>query len=73
MAPTLTPTEMGLGMVGGDKMIPLIENKHPLKSIPAVDEIAGTISFLHSDSAKSITGQVLKVDAGLSKIRLNDR
>ena len=73
VAPTLTPTEMGLGMVGGDKMIPLIENKHPLKSIPAVDEIAGTISFLHSDSAKSITGQVLKVDAGLSKIRLNDR
>ena len=55
VAPTLTPTEMGLGMVGGDKMIPLIENKHPLKVIPAVNEIAGTISFLHSDSAKSIT------------------
>ena len=73
VAPTLTPTEMGLGMVGGDKMIPLIENKHPLKIIPAVKEIAGTISFLHSDSAKSITGQVLKVDSGLSKLRLNDR
>ena len=73
IAPTLTPTEMGLGMVGGDKMIPLIENRHPLKAIPSVEEIAGTISFLHSNSAKSITGQVLKVDAGLSKIRLNDR
>lgn len=73
VAPTLTPTEMGLGMVGGDKMIPLIENRHPLKTIPAVDEIAGTISFLHSDAAKSITGQVLKVDSGLSKLRLNDR
>lgn len=73
VAPTLTPTEMGLGMVGGDKMIPLIENKHPLKAIPAVGEIAGTISFLHSDSAKSITGQILNVDSGLSNIRLNDR
>ena len=73
VAPTLTPTEMGLGMVGGDKMIPLIENKHPLKIIPAVEEIAGTISFLHSDAARSITGQVLKVDSGLSKLRLNDR
>lgn len=73
VAPTLTPTEMGLGMVGGDKMIPLIENKHPLKAIPAVEEIAGTISFLHSSAAKSITGQILKVDSGLSNIRLNDR
>lgn len=73
VAPTLTPTEMGLGMVGGDKMIPLIENKHPLKAIPAVEEIAGTISFLHSPAAKSITGQILKVDSGLSNIRLNDR
>lgn len=73
VAPTLTPTEMGLGMVGGDKMIPMIENRHPLKIIPAVDEIAATITFLHSDAAKSITGQVLKVDAGLSKLRLNDR
>jgi len=73
VAPTLTPTEMGLGMVGGDKMISSIENKHPLKAIPAVEEIAGTISFLHSPAAKSITGQILKVDSGLSNIRLNDR
>ena len=65
VAPTLTPTEMGLSMVGGEKMIPMIENRHPLKSIPSVNEIADTISFLHSPSAASITGQVFKV-CGLS-------
>ncbi len=71
VAPTLTPTEMGLAMVGGDKMIPMIESRHPLKKIPAVNEISSTISFLHSEGASSITGQVLKVDAGLSQLRLN--
>ena len=69
VAPTLTPTEMGLAMVGGEKMIPMIENRHPLKKIPAVKEIADTISFLHSPSAASITGQVIKVDGGLSNLR----
>ena len=73
VAPTLTPTEMGLAMVGGEKMIPMIEERHPLKKLPRIDEIAATISFLHSTDASSITGQVLKVDSGLSTLRLNDR
>tara|TARA_Y100000588_G_scaffold375762_1_gene452530 strand:- start:252 stop:980 length:729 start_codon:yes stop_codon:yes gene_type:complete len=73
VAPTLTPTEMGLAMVGGEKAIPLIENRHPLKRLPGIDEIAATISFLHSACASSITGQIVKVDSGLSSLRLNDR
>ena len=73
VAPTLTPTEMGLAMVGGEKMIPMIEERHPLKKLPRIDGIAATISFLHSTDASSITGQVLKVDSGLSSLRLNDR
>ena len=73
VAPTLTPTEMGLAMVGGEKMIPMIEDRHPLKKLPGIDEIAATVSFLHSTDASSITGQVLKVDSGLSGLRLNDR
>ncbi|HAW97764.1 MAG TPA: hypothetical protein DCX67_04445 [Opitutae bacterium] len=71
VAPTLTPTEMGMAMVGGEKMIPMIEQRHPLKKIPAVDEVASTLAFLHSEAAACITGQVLKVDSGLSQLRLN--
>ena len=71
VAPTLTPTEMGLSMVGGDKMIPLIEGKHPLKKIPSVEEVAAMLNFLHSPAAVSITGQVFKVDSGRSQLRLN--
>ena len=32
VAPTLTPTEMGTAMVGGEKMLPMIEGRHPLKN-----------------------------------------
>ena len=34
VAPTLTPTEMGTAMVGGEKMLPMIEERHPLKKFP---------------------------------------
>lgn len=71
VAPTLTPTEMGLAMVGGDKMIPMIEARHPMKKIPQTEELAATLLFLHSQAAQSITGQILKVDGGLSQLRLN--
>lgn len=71
VAPTLTPTQMGTAMVGGEKMLPMIEERHPLKKIPAVREIASTLLFLHSEAAASITGQILNVDAGLSKLRLH--
>ena len=71
VAPTRTATEMGLAMVGGDKMIPMIEARHPMKKIPQTEEIAGTLLFLHSQAAQSITGQIIKVDGGLSQLRLN--
>ena len=71
VAPTLTATEMWLAMVGGDKMIPMIEARHPMKKIPKTEEIASTLLFLHSEAAQSITGQIIKVDGGLSQLRLN--
>jgi len=70
VAPTLTPTEMGLSMVGGEKMIPMIEGRHPLKKLPAVDEAASAALFLHSSGAASMTGQILKVDGGMSRLKL---
>ena len=70
IAPTLTPTEMGLAMVGGEKMIPMIEGRHPLKKLPSVEEAAATALFLHSFAAVSMTGHILKVDGGMSRAKL---
>ncbi len=72
VAPTLTPTENGLSLVGGEKAVPVIEKRHPLKRLPAVSEVCDTINYLHSPSAQSITGQVISIDSGLSALRLND-
>ena len=71
VAPTLTPTEMGLAMVGekddSDDRKPASPQKATFRK-----EIADTISFLHSSSAASITGQVFKVDGGLPIFELHD-
>ena len=71
IAPTLTPTEMGLAMVGGEKMIPMIEGRHPLKKLPAVEEVAATALYLHSPGAVSMTGQILKIDGGMSRAKVS--
>ena len=41
----------------------MIEARHPMKKIPQTEELA-TLLFLHSQTV--ITGQILKVDGGLS-------
>ena len=51
--------------------IPMIEGKHPLKKLPAVEEVAATALYLHSPGAVSMTGQILKVDGGMSRAKVS--
>jgi len=48
----------------------MIEGRHPLKKLPTVEEAAATALFLHSSGAASMTGQVLKVDGGMSRVKV---
>jgi 3-hydroxybutyrate dehydrogenase len=41
-----------------------VATRHALPQVIAVDEIAGTVAFLCSDAARSITGTSISVDAG---------
>jgi 3-oxoacyl-[acyl-carrier protein] reductase len=62
VAPGFMDTEMTQAMDSGvrDK----IQRRSALRRFPCVDDVAGSIEFLLGDQAGSITGTVLKVDAG---------
>jgi NAD(P)-dependent dehydrogenase (short-subunit alcohol dehydrogenase family) len=46
------------------------EESHPLKRIGDAKEIAQIVTLLLSDAASFITGQIIKVDGGISSIKL---
>ena len=50
-----------------------IENtiaRHPLKKIGDVNDIVNMVSFLIDDKSQWITGQTLKVDGGISNLKI---
>ena len=64
VAPGMIETDMSQVVrgVAGEQ----IKNVIPLKRIGKPEEIASVVAFLASDDAAYITGQVLRVDGGLS-------
>jgi NAD(P)-dependent dehydrogenase (short-subunit alcohol dehydrogenase family) len=70
IAPTVTDTDLASNILRNDKMRESAENRHPLKMILNVSDIAGMAGYLISDQARAITGQVIGVDAGLSVLRV---
>ena len=70
VAPSLTRTDLAQNLLRNDKMIENAEQRHPLKKIIEPEEIASMATFLVSDQASSISGQVIGVDAGLSVLRV---
>ena len=71
IAPSLTDTPLASKLVSNDAKKEKMAERHPLKRIGTVNDIASTAAFLLSDQASWITGQVLGVDGGLSTINLN--
>jgi 3-oxoacyl-[acyl-carrier protein] reductase len=64
VAPGMIETDMSQVVRGiaGDQL----KNVIPMKRIGKPEEIAGVVAFLASDDASYLTGQVLRVDGGLS-------
>ena len=69
IAPTITDTPLSAGLLRNEKMRDKMKERHPLKRILDVDEVASMASYLISGQAKSITGQIIVIDAGMSIVR----
>ena len=70
VAPSLTDTPLTRNLINTDEKRLLNEQRHPLKRIGKPADIAEAVEFLLSEKASWITGQVLHVDGGMSKLKV---
>lgn len=69
VAPSLTDTPLANKLLADDTKKEAAAKRHPLQKYGLVNEIASAACYLLSKDANFITGQILKVDGGMSTIR----
>ena len=70
IAPTITDTSLASKILRNDAIREKMKERHPLKKILDPAEVAELASYLLSEESPSITGQVLKMDAGMLSIKV---
>jgi len=70
IAPSLTDTPLAEKLTGTPEKADAGRNRNPLKHIGTTQDLAGAITFLLSENANWITGQVLAVDGGMGAVKL---
>ena len=69
IAPSLTDTPLASMLLNNDQKKEANAERHPLKRIGTVEDIANMAEFLISDKASWITGQIMHVDGGMSTVK----
>ena len=69
IAPSITNTPLAEKLLNNESKRKASEDRHPLKRIGDAEEIAKTVLYLLSESANFITGQIIRVDGGISSIK----
>ena len=69
IAPSLTDTPLARSLLADDKRRNASADRHPLKRIGNPEDIAAAVVYLLDEKSSWITGQVLGVDGGLSKLK----
>ena len=69
IAPSLTATPLAGRLLSTDEKKHSNDERHPLKRIGTAEDIANAASFLLSDNSSWVTGQIMKVDGGMSTIK----
>lgn len=70
IAPSLTDTPLAATLLNAEAKREAAARRHPLQRVGTADEVAQLALFLLSNAAKSMTGQILRPDGGLSSLRL---
>jgi NAD(P)-dependent dehydrogenase (short-subunit alcohol dehydrogenase family) len=66
IAPSLTDTPLASKLLSSNDKIEANAERHPLKRVGKVNDLAQTALFLLDDQSSWITGQIIHVDGGLS-------
>lgn len=66
---SLTDTPLAASLLSSHEKAQSAKDRHPLKRIGSVEEVAGAARFLLGPSAAFMTGQVLSLDGGLGSVR----
>ncbi|MFC4220451.1 SDR family NAD(P)-dependent oxidoreductase [Flagellimonas marina] len=71
IAPSLVDTPLASRLLSNDKKKEQISERHPLKRVGSVKDIANMATFLLHPENSWITGQVIGVDGGMSTLNTN--
>lgn len=69
IAPTVTDTPLAEHLLRNEKSQDSTKDRHPLKRYLQPEEIASMATYLLSDHAKGITGQIIGIDAGIGSVK----
>ena len=69
IAPSLTRTRLAKALTSSEAIATAIAQMHPIPRLGEPDDVAALASFLLSEQAGWITGQVIGVDGGRSTLR----
>ena len=70
VAPSLTDTPLAGGLLSSDAKREANAKRHPLQRTGEASDIANMAAFLLTDQSAWVTGQVFRVDGGLSSVKL---
>lgn len=70
IAPTVTDTDLASKLLRNERMIENMTERHPLKKYLQPNEVADMATFLLSDKASSLSGQVFEMDCGIVSFKL---
>ena len=70
IAPTVTDTDLASKLLRNERLIENIKERHPLKKFLKPNEVADLATFLISDKANSISGQIFELDCGIVSFKI---